>query len=101
MNFEHMYYPDGFSDPDSDNYKKLRSKGVIYEVTLKDWIAREDIDGTGKMMKTIIKKGLKGDRRKPKEIDEVTLSYSLKQGEKEIEKKENEVFVFESLPVTL
>jgi hypothetical protein len=54
LKFPQGYEPSADGSEGSGQYKRLRSKGVIYEVKLLDWIDRMDIDGNGNFLKSII-----------------------------------------------
>jgi hypothetical protein len=74
LKFPQGHEPSANGSEDSDLYKRLRSKGVIYEVKLLDWIDRMDIDGNGNFLKSIIVQGPKKEWEKPSDIDEITVS---------------------------
>ena len=39
------------SEEDAERREKLTTKSVIYEVTLIDWVERQDVDADGKVFK--------------------------------------------------
>ena len=53
QNREVMILPPGFEDQEGEKYKKLMSKGLIYEVKLLDWTERVDLEADGNFIKTI------------------------------------------------
>lgn len=74
-----LRFPAGYEDPESENRKRLVSKGIIYEVKLLDWIEREDIDGDKAFIKTWIKKPARQEYERPTEIDEVLFNLRVYQ----------------------
>lgn len=76
-NGDKLKWPKGYEELESENRKKLTSKGIIYEVKLLDWIEREDLEADGNFLKTFIQKGEKKEWEKPTEIDEITINLRL------------------------
>jgi hypothetical protein len=64
-NKDKLKFPVGYEDPESENRKRLMTKGIIYEVKLLDWIEREDIDGDKVFIKTWIKKPNRHEYERP------------------------------------
>lgn len=72
-----MRFPKGYEDPNSDNYKRLTTKGIIYEVKLLDWVERVDIEADGMFLKTYIHKPDKKEWEKPTDRDEIAISVRI------------------------
>jgi hypothetical protein len=70
-------FPEGFGPENQENYERITSKGVIYEVELLDWIDRIDINGDAVFIKQIISKSEKKTYLRPKDIDEVTIDVKV------------------------
>lgn len=50
-NKEQLILPPGYQDSTSQEYQRLFTKGVIYEVILLDWIEQIDIEADGNFLK--------------------------------------------------
>ena len=77
---ERLRWPIGFEDAESEQGKKLRSKGVIYEVKLNSWVARQNLDGENsapKFLKTFLKKADAKEWEKPEGIDEILVNLKV------------------------
>lgn len=61
---------------DEEMLKKLKTKGIIYEITLHDWEIWDDLDHDNNVVK-IVSKWAKGSFDKPNGIDEVTVNLSV------------------------
>lgn len=77
---EDLRLPKGYEDQESDNYKKLMTHGVIYEVKLLDWIERVDIEADGNFIKTIKQKSPRNEWENPRDFDEIKLNLKVYQG---------------------
>ena len=76
---EALKFPQGYStkEVDSERRKKLLSKGVIYELTLVDFIVRRDMEANGNYYKQVWTKPKRNEYEFPNtDLDEVI--YSLK-----------------------
>jgi hypothetical protein len=74
---ERYRWPAGFEDPESEQGKKIRSKGVIYEVKLNSIVERKNLDGENSAphyLKTMIRKYQSSEWETPDGEDEVTLN---------------------------
>ncbi len=88
-----LKFPSGFEDPESEQGKRIRSKGVIYEVKLHSWIERVDLDGnegSGKFLKQFVRKAENKEWEKPEGIDEIKINVRAYAGSDQtlFEKKE-------------
>lgn len=82
-----LRYPIGYEDENSEERKKLETKGIIYEVKLLDWIERIDIEADGNFIKTILTLADKKEWEKPTERDEIKINIRIYQ-DKDGEQKE-------------
>ena len=73
---ELLRVPKGWED--GENNKRLRTKGVIYEIELVDWDIRDDITNDGQLVK-IVHTRSKANMEKPNGIDEVTIDIKIYQ----------------------
>ena len=76
-NIDKLRFPKGYDEVDSENRKRLMTKGIIYEVKLLDWIERQDIEADGNFLKTFTRKAEKKEWETPKEIDEIKVNISI------------------------
>ena len=69
---EELRRPVGWED--GENWERLRTKGIIYEVKLHSWIDREDFDSDRMFVKIYKTRGNRNEWESPKEIDEITMT---------------------------
>jgi hypothetical protein len=74
---EALRMPHGYSElpADAERIQKLKTKQVIYEVTLIDFVVRQDMEANGKYYKQVWKKARKNEFELPNTpLDEVVFS---------------------------
>jgi len=76
QNVDKLRFPPGFEE-ESEKRTRLMTKGIIYEVTLLDWIERFDIEANGNFLKTFIAKAPKSSWSTPGDIDEYVASFQV------------------------
>jgi hypothetical protein len=75
-NVDKLKFPLGYEEAESENRKRLMSKGIIYEVKLLDWEERIDIEANGNFMKAFVVKADKKEWEKPTGKDEIMIALS-------------------------
>lgn len=79
---EKLRFPEGYQE-EGEARTRLLKKGIIYEVTLVDWIERIDIEADGLFLKQFITKPETKHWEKPADRDEIILGcLKLSQGDK-------------------
>ena len=79
LDVELLRVPEGCQ---GERLEKLKTKGIIYDVTLHGWDNRHDIDQDAKVVKFILERS-KGNYKNPNGIDEVRVDFSLWQDDPE------------------
>lgn len=75
---DQVQFPTGWES--GENREKLLKRRAFFEIKLHDWTIRHDVDGDGKIMKTVHERGFGMDR--PGDFDEIRLALKIFQGER-------------------
>lgn len=70
-----VIFPKGWEE--GEKRYQLTHRRAFFEIKLHDWVTRHDIEGDGRVMKTLIKKGWGMDR--PVNYDEVLIALKISQ----------------------